>query len=43
MRAVVEIGTGTRIGTESRRVENGRKSVTNRTIVVDAMWETGET
>ena len=42
MRAVVEIETGTRIGTGSRRVEEGRRSATNRTRVVDAMWETGE-
>ena len=42
-RAVVEMGTGMRIGTGPRRVEEGRRSATNRTRVVDAMWETGET
>ena len=40
---VVEMGTGTRIGTGSRRVEEGRRSATNRTKVVDATWETDET
>ena len=33
--------TGTRIG--SGRAEEGRRSARNRKIVVDAMWETGET
>ena len=42
-RAVVEMGTGTRIGTGSRRVEEGRRSATNRTKIVGAMWETDET
>ena len=34
-------GTGTRIG--SGRAEERRRSARNRKIVVDAMWETGET
>ena len=46
-RAVAEMGTGTRMGTETRtgsgRAEERRKSATNRTRDVDAMWETGET
>ena len=40
-RRVVEMGTGTRIG--SGRAEERRRSARNREIVVDAMWETGET
>ena len=45
-RTVAEMGTwtritGTRIG--SGRAEERRKSARNRKIVVDAMWETGET
>ena len=39
-RTVVEMGTGTRIG--SGRVEERRKSARNRKIVVDAVRETGE-
>ena len=35
------MGTGTRIGPEG--AEERRISVRNRIIVVDAMWETGET
>ena len=34
-------GAGTRIG--SGRAEKRRKSARNRKIVVDAVWETGET
>ena len=34
-------GAGTRIG--SGRAEERRRSARNRKIVVDAMWETGET
>ena len=45
-RTVEEMGTGTRI-TEKRigsgRAEERRRSAGNRKIVVDAMWETGET
>ena len=45
---VAEMGTGTRItGTGTRiglgRAEERRRSARNRKIVVDAMWETGET
>ena len=45
---VAEMGTGTRItGTGTRigsgRAEEGRRSARNRKIVVDAMWEAGET
>ena len=45
---VVEMGTGTRVtGTGTRtgsgRAEERRRSARNRKIVVDAMWETGET
>ena len=47
-RTVAEMGTGTRItetGTRigSGRAEESRKSARNRKIVVDAIWETGET
>ena len=47
-RAVAEMGIGTRItGTGmrigSRRAEERQRSARNRKIVVDAMWETGET
>ena len=48
-RAVAEIGTGRRMGTEtetrigSGRAEERRRSARNHTRVVDAMWETGET
>ena len=48
-RAVEEMGTGTRMGTEmgtrtgSWRVEEKLRSATNLTRVVDAMWETGDT
>ena len=45
-RTVAEMGTGTRItGTRigSGRGEEKRRSARNRKIVVDAMWETGET
>ena len=47
-RALAEMGTGTRItgtGTKigSGRAEERRRSARNRKIVVDAMWETGET
>ena len=43
-----EMGTGTRMtGTGTRiglgRAEDRRRSARNRKIVVDAMWETGET
>ena len=45
-RAVVEMGTGTMMGTETR-IELGRaerrRSARNRTRVIDALWETGET
>ena len=34
-------GTGTRIGSE--RVEERQRNARNREIVIDAMWETGET
>ena len=34
-------GTGTRMGSE--RAEERRRSARNRKMVVDAMWETGET
>ena len=40
-RAVAEMVTGTRIG--SGRAEERRRSARNRTRLVDAMWETGET
>ena len=40
-RAVAEMGMGTRTG--SGRAKERRKSAINRTRVVDAMWETGET
>ena len=46
VRTVAEIRTGTRItGTRigSGRAEERRRSASNRTIVVDAMWGTGET
>ena len=48
VRTVAEMGTGTRIrGTGMRigsgRAEERRRSARNRKIVVDAMWETGET
>ena len=47
-RTVVEVGTGTRItGTETRigsgRAKERRKTTRNLKVVVDAMWETGET
>ena len=47
-RTVAEMGTGTRItGTGTRvgsgRAEERRGSARNRTRLVDAMWETGET
>ena len=47
-RTVAEMGTGTRItetGTRigSGRAEERRRSARNRKIVVDAVWETGET
>ena len=47
-RVVAEMGTGMRItgmGTRigSGRAEDGRRCARNRKIVVDAMWETGET
>ena len=47
-RAVAEMGTGTRItGTGTRvgsgRAEERRRSGRNRSRLVDAMWETGET
>ena len=47
-RTVAEMGTGTRItGTGTRigsgRVEDRRRSARSRKIVLDAMWETGET
>ena len=48
-RAVAEMRRGTRMGmgTETRtgsgRAEGRRRSARNRTKVVDAMWETGET
>ena len=47
-RTVAEMGTGTRItgtgtGIESGRAEERRRSAGNRKIVVEAMWETGET
>ena len=47
-RTVAEMGTGTRItGTGTRigsgRAEGRRSSARNRKIVVDAVWETGET
>ena len=44
-RTVAEMGTGTRMGTRigSGRAEESRKSARNRKMVVDAMWETGET
>ena len=48
-RAVTELGTGTRVGTGtgtrpgSGRVKKSRRSPINRTRVVDAMWEPGET
>ena len=37
----METGTGTRIG--SGRAEERRRSAKDRTRVVDALWETGET
>ena len=47
-RTAAEMGTGTRItrmGTriESRRAEEREGSARNRKIVLDSMWETGET
>ena len=48
-RAIVEMGMGTRMetgtgtGIGSGRAEERRRSARNRTRVVDAMWETGET
>ena len=45
-RTVAEMGTGTKItGTRigSGRAEERRRSARNRKIVVDAMWEMGET
>ena len=44
-RAVAEMGTGIGTGTRmgSRRAEERRRSARNRTRVVDAIWETGET
>ena len=47
-RTVAEMGTGTRIAGTGTRIESGRaeerrRSARNRKIVVDAMWETGET
>ena len=48
-RAIVEMGMGTRLGTGtgtrigSRRADERRRSARNRTRLVDAMWETGET
>ena len=38
-RALAEMGTRTRIGSVS--AEERRRSASNRTRVVDAMWETG--
>ena len=38
---IVEMGMGTRI--ESERAEERRRSARNRTRLVDAIWETGET
>ena len=43
MRAVTELGTGTGTRTESGRVEKSLRRAINRTRVVDAMLETGET
>ena len=48
-RSVVEMGTGTRMGTETGiriglgRTEDRRRSARSRTRVVYAMWEKGET
>ena len=46
-RAIVEIGMETSMGMgariESGRAEERRRSARNRKMVVDAMWETGET
>ena len=47
-RAVAEMGTGTRIGTGTGtragtgRSKERRRSASDRTRVVDGMWETGE-
>ena len=46
-RAVAEMGTGTGTGTglktRSGRAEERGKSAINRTRVVDAIWEAGDT